>query len=231
MHLQFKKLFIHQQFNDPTMFFKHAEITVPSIAIKSTSFFYVRKAQTDKCPIFPDMAALSHSCYLYQLQTLESSTSHSHFCSLCLSVWLHICTDFSKDTHYSRPLSLALIWSVQSGKTHSSIPSQAVSDLFQLQLVFNVCVCQLGVIMLLITSPLCGIKLRGMNYKQYPWQLILPSTQMAFYRIQGEYPLLETSLFSFSYMTIIRINKGPHDQNVVFTHCAHGENTKSKCGA
>lgn len=32
----------------------------------------------------PDMAAFSHSCYLYQLQTLESSTFHSHFHSLCL---------------------------------------------------------------------------------------------------------------------------------------------------
>lgn len=47
-------------------------------------FFYVRKAQTDTCPIFPDMAALSHSCYLYQLQTLESSTSHIFALYVCL---------------------------------------------------------------------------------------------------------------------------------------------------
>ncbi len=130
LNLQFKKRFI-QQFNDSTMFFKHAEITVPSIAIKSTSFFMSeRRRQT--------MSHLSRQgCFVSQLLSLSITDPwilnlSLTFSRLCLSVWLHVCTDFSKVTHYSRPLSLALIWSVQSGKTHSSISSQAVSDLFQL---------------------------------------------------------------------------------------------------
>lgn len=165
MLLQFKKLFI-QQYNDPTMLFKQTEIIVPSIAIKSTTFFFLCQKGTDRqCPIFQTWLLSLTSVIFINLQTLESSTFHSHFHSLCLSVCL--AADFSKVTRYSQSLSLALFWSVQSGKTHSSLSSQAVSDLFQLQLVFMF-VCQLGVIMLLITSPLCGIKLRGMNYKQSP---------------------------------------------------------------
>lgn len=208
MHLQFKKLFI-QQFSDPMMSFKHAEITVPSKAIKST--ILCLKGTDRQCSIFPDMAALSHSCYLYQLQTLESSTSHSHFHSLCLSVWLHVCTDFSKVTHYSQPLSLALIWSVQSGKTHSSISSQAVSDLFQLQLVFMfVCVSWVSLCCwshhLYVESNSGGWTINSIrdnwNCLQHKWP---------FTGYKGNILCWRQVYFLLATMNTICINKGPHD--------------------
>lgn len=204
MHLQFKKLFV-QQFNDPTMIFKHTEITVPSITIKATSFL-CQKGTARQCPI-----SQTWLLCLNQLQTLESSTSHSHFHSLCLSVWLHVCTDFSKVTHYSQPLSLALIWSVQSGKTHSSISSQAVSDLFQLQLVFMfVCVSWVSLCCwshhLYVESNSGGWTINSIrdnwNCLQHKWP---------FTGYKGNILCWRQVYFLLATMNTICINKGPHD--------------------
>ncbi len=161
LNLQFKKRFI-QQFNNSTMFFKHAEITVPSIAIKSTSFFMSERRRQTMSHL-SRQGCLSHSCYLYQLQTLESSTSHSHF---RVYVCLFGCTSAQISVRSHIILGLFLLPSF--GQFSLAKPTPLFPHRLCQISSSCACVCQLGVIMLLITSPLCGIKLRGRNYKQYP---------------------------------------------------------------
>lgn len=199
------------------MLFKHTEIIVPSIAIKSTTFFFnVRKAQTDNVP------SSRHGCFLSQLLSLSITNpwifNLSLPFSLIMSVWLHVYTDFSKVTHYSRSLSLALFWSVQSGKTHSSISSQAVSDLFQLQLVFMfVCVSWVSLCCwshhLYVESNSGGWTINSIrdnwNCLQHKWPFTGYRGNILCWR--------QVNFFFLATMTTVHINKGPHDQNVVFT--------------
>lgn len=94
MHLQFKKLFV-QQFNDPTMIFKHTEITVPSIAIKATSFL-CQKGTDRQCPFSQTWLLCLTAAISINYRPLNPQPLTPIFRSLQLYVWLHVCKDFSR---------------------------------------------------------------------------------------------------------------------------------------